>query len=1022
MRRRIPLTARVLALALLWPGAVGAARAQGGYFGQNKVPRKALHFRILRTPHFRLYYYPEEAGAAKDVARMAERWYVRLARMLGTPPGGPLPLVLYADSADFTQSTVVPGLIPVGVGGVTLALERQVVLPMAGTLGATDHVLGHELAHAFEFDLTRPSRGGLPTASRLPLWFLEGMAEYLSRGPDDPQTAMWLRDAVREKKLPTIGQLGKSRYSPYRFGAAFWAYIGGQFGDDKLASVLRAGAAPGSGKRALEAVFDRKEKELSADWREAVTQRERRVLAVTRMAPPGARLLRPARERLYQVSPALSPDGRWMMFVSSRNRFSMELYLANAETGRIVQRITKTATSPDFIDSEFINSAGAWGAGGRRFVFSRTRQGLAELVIYSLARRRVTRVIALPSVGEVLNPSWSPDGRQIAFAGFAGGFSNLFVLDLATGHLRRLTDDAFAELQPAWSPDGKEIACVTDRYSSDLKTLAFGPEQLALINPATGQMRRLPVLAGAAAINPQWSPHGRALYFVADAGGIPNLYRMTLATGAVTALTNVPTGVAGITPLSPALSVAARSGAIVYTVFAGGGYAIWRLNPAAARNADAVAKLAGLHAGILPPRLTSAGVVAAYLRSPTAGLPAAAVQYASVPYQPKLRLTGVAPVSIGFGVSTFGPAFGGGTALQFRDPLHTRQLDLQIAAITTNGTRNFFRDLTGVASFRNLSHRWQWGVLGGQIPLVTGAYGASAGVISGQPVIQNQFLTYWQLQRQVLGTLAYPFNRAQRVEFSAGYQNIGFALQAETQTYSAVTGAPLADVVQELPAPPALNFATGTAALVYDTAIWGGVGPVRGQRYRLQAGVSEGSMFFTTLLADFRRYEPIAGPFSLAFRAMQFGRYGAGANDARLQDYFLGDPTLVRGYSLNSFHSDECGPSFATTGECPVFDRLLGSKVAAASLELRAELFGPLSLARQVPVPVQVAPFFDAGIAWSEPSTGPLGRVPRQMVSSEGVTLRINILGIAIGALSYAIPNQRPLVGHVWQFDLLPAF
>ena len=103
-------------------------------------------------------------------------------------------------------------------------------------------------------------------------------------------------------------------------------------------------------------------------------------------------------------------------------------------------------------------------------------------------------------------------------------------------------------------------------------------------------------------------------------------------------------------------------------------------------------------------------------------------------------------------------------------------------------------------------------------------------------------------------------------------------------------------------------------------------------------------------------------------------------------------------------------------------DRLLGSKVAAASLELRAELFGPLSLARQVPVPVQVAPFFDAGIAWSEPSTGPLGRVPRQMVSSEGVTLRINILGIAIGALSYAIPNQRPLVGHVWQFDLLPAF
>lgn len=67
---------------------------------------------------------------------------------------------------------------------------------MAGPLADTDHVLGHELVHAFQYDIAMP-RGpetGLENSGleRLPLWFIEGMAEYLSLGPADPNTAMWI--------------------------------------------------------------------------------------------------------------------------------------------------------------------------------------------------------------------------------------------------------------------------------------------------------------------------------------------------------------------------------------------------------------------------------------------------------------------------------------------------------------------------------------------------------------------------------------------------------------------------------------------------------------------------------------------------------------------------------------------------------------------------------------------------------------------------------------------------------------
>ena len=87
-------------------------------------------------------------------------------------------------------------------------------MPLAGSLAETDHVLGHELVHAFQYDIARGQRDdtGGSSLEQLSLWFIEGMAEYLSIGHVDPHTAMWIRDAARpDAKLPTIKQLDDPR-------------------------------------------------------------------------------------------------------------------------------------------------------------------------------------------------------------------------------------------------------------------------------------------------------------------------------------------------------------------------------------------------------------------------------------------------------------------------------------------------------------------------------------------------------------------------------------------------------------------------------------------------------------------------------------------------------------------------------------------------------------------------------------------------------------------------------------------
>src|SRR5207249_10309467 len=82
------------------------------------------------------------------------------------------------------------------------------------------------------------------------------------------------------------------------------------------------------------------------------------------------------------------------------------------------------------------------------------------------------------------------------------GLTHLYTYDLNTAQLRRLTNDAFTDLQPAWSPDGRRLAFVTNRFSSDLGLLRFGAYQLALLDLQTGSLAPLPAFGGTKNIDP----------------------------------------------------------------------------------------------------------------------------------------------------------------------------------------------------------------------------------------------------------------------------------------------------------------------------------------------------------------------------------------------------------------------------------------------------------------------------------------------------------------------------------------
>jgi Tol biopolymer transport system component len=1001
---------------VLFVGLPVPSFAQGGYFGRNKVQYRTFDFRVLKTDHFDIYYYPEEEAAARTASRMAERWYARLSELLDHDLQGRQPLILYASGPHFRQTNAIQGELGEGTGGVTEAYKRRIILPFAGPLELTDHVLGHELVHAFQYDITGTNvSSNVAGALALPLWFIEGMAEYLSIGPVDPHTTMWIREAARQERLPDIDDLDNPRYFPYRYGHAVWAYIAGRYGDRAVGAMLRAAAGRGTGyQTAIESVLQTDTKTLSKEWHAAAFEAYRPVAEVTRM--PGS-FARPLVTREKQgggtnVSPELSPDGTRMIFFSERDLFSIDLYLADARTGEIIRKITDTSTSPHFESLQFITSAGTWDPKGTRFMFPGITSGEPILTIVDVDTGRKEREIRVSEVDEIVNPAWSPDGRQVAFSGLIGGFTDLFVYDLESSTLRRLTNDSFAEMDPDWSPDGKSIAFSTDRFTTNLEVLETGPFRIALIDVASGAIREVGGFANAKNISPQWTADGRALYFLSDRQGISNIYRMPLEGGRTTQITNLVTGASGITELSPALSF--KQGRLVFSAYEEDGYNIYAL--------DSEEQLAGaqpvdlpLNAAVLAPRRTAEGPVSAALQNPTAGLPPAAAEPQEQEYSSGLTLDFVGQPTFGVGVDPFGTYAAGGVAFLFSDMLGNHVLGTS-ASVTSR-----FDEFGGTLFYLNRKNRWNWGASVDLIPYVARGFQAGVVDVDGQPVYLERELRVLQRDLSASGMAFYPFNRSHRIEFSGGYRRITFSQDLTSRFYSLTTGQQIGQEEEELASFEPLNFGQASAALVYDTSLFGLTSPIRGSRYRLEYAQSAGSLTYSGVLADMRTYLMPFRPYTIALRGMYFGRFGRDAEDGRLPALYLGYPGLVRGYDSGSFESGECGNQ--PDGSCPVFDRLIGSRVAVANAELRFPLWSAFGGDQFYgPVPVELAVFSDAGVAWGRSERAGFAQGDNKPVVSVGAAARINLFGFAVAEINYVRPLDRPRRGWLWQFNFIPGF
>jgi Tol biopolymer transport system component len=1064
---------------LLSAGAPGLLAAQ--YFGQNKVQYGNFDFQVLKTEHFDIYYYDEEREAAVDAARMAERGYARLSRILNHRFKERKPIILYASHSDFQQTNATPGDIGEGTGGFTDFLKHRNVMPLTGSYAEIEEVLTHEMVHQFQYDIWARGRAGagLQTiiAVNPPLWFVEGMAAYLSRGPADPETSMWLRDASLEGELPSLEQLaGDPRVFPYRFGQAVMSYVGERWGDEAIGAILHgtlSGGLESSIRRTLGVTLP----QLSEQWRDAVQRKYLPEIGerVKARAVARALLTEERTEGTLHLAPALSPDGSRVAFFSEKDFFFVDLYLADVESGKVRRRLFQSTYNGSYETFRFLSSAASFAPDGRHLVLAAKRGGRDEIVVLDVDRNRVTRRIKVDLNG-VTTPAWSPDGSRIVFTGYDGGLSDLFIVNADGTGLQRLTDDRYADLHPAWSPDGRTIAFTTDRGPrTNFETLAIGNMRVALYDLETRTVRMLDGMDEGRSSNPQWAPDGGSLAYVSDRNGVPNIFLQDLASGRAYQLTDFYSGVHGITSLSPVLSWARDADRLAFVYYEKGQHDVYTIDdprrlardpwrpqetwpPAmaltttdaaqeaieiAAADAAAAAATPQVGAGgsiyrssdgfrvadsLAAPALGTADSalipllepvsIAALMDSVTLALPdTAAFEHAD--YKVRFSPDYIARPSIGYARDTFGRGVFGGSAIALSDILGNHQL---VFAGYVNGR---ISEAQVLAAYANLSRRVNWAVGASQDPY----FYLEPYQIEATPE-GTDFITNIRrlVIRSVFAQASYPVSRFQRFEGGFRFANVG---DTRLRIHEPIDGSGnyTADPYLEEDNLPGVSFVQPSLALVFDNALGGYVGPLYGRRSRFEIGQTIGDWNFTQLTADYRRYDQLPGPFTLATRALYYGRVG---RDAREFPVFAGTPDLLRGHTSGSYRRNECfaANDAGTETGCAELDRLIGSQIAVASAELRFPLINASlnSLPLNFP-PVEGVLFWDIGVAWNEGNTlawrRDTGDDPvdvRTPLQTLGAGIRTNLFGVIIARIDYSIPQSRRAVDGYWTISLGPAF
>ena len=524
-------------IALLFVLAGIATEASAQYpFGKNKIQYTPKDWKVIETEHFEIFYYPDEMAIAEFIAGKSEDIYREYSAFFGLEFERKIPVVLYGTHHDFKETNIIPYMISEATGGFTEFIKGRVALPFTGSYSQLLDIYRHEITHAFMLEKLRVVMNSHRryTYNHPPLWFTEGLAEYLGRRRRNSEAHMFVRDAVITGRLYSLKEIWRinGTYMMYKVGESVLHYIATMYGEEAIRVILDSWWKNDKFDLVLMRSLGLDVEQLDKDWQDYLRRRYYPAILNRRSSREIGEMVS-AEKISFEVHPVSYEDGQ-----GKERVIGIGFGLGSID---IVEFERRTDGAGRFIPEEEGWKKRTLIEGGRSTTFEsipllRSRLSMKgdtllfaaksgekdAIYLYDASERAILKRVTFDGARVLSSPALSPDGRRIVFSALdKRGKSDLYIHDLADGTFQRLTDDYYEDIHPDWHPSDERILFSSDRCAGGLD----GKRALYTIDAVSGEMRAL-TDGSSDDSDPRWLPDGDGLLFSSDRDGTYDIFML----------------------------------------------------------------------------------------------------------------------------------------------------------------------------------------------------------------------------------------------------------------------------------------------------------------------------------------------------------------------------------------------------------------------------------------------------------------------------------------------------------------